>query len=92
MHRRIYPMTTTVPMPTGDTTAVPSTKPIHAPVSFVRDPEADLRRACAELLLAGSLLLSDVQRESSSWNSSSQAKASEDRFRKALEVGREALS
>lgn len=51
-----------------------------------------LRAAGAEALLAGALLLSDVQRESSGWNSSSQAKKSEERFRSALEVLREALS
>lgn len=51
-----------------------------------------LRSAAAEVLLSGSLLLSDVQRESSGWNAASQAKASEERFRKALEKVREALS
>jgi len=72
--------------------------PLHAvsqstnPHRLEMDIARDLRRACAEMLLAGSLLLSDVQRESAGWNSSSQAKQSEERFRKALETGREALS
>lgn len=51
-----------------------------------------LRAACAELTLAGALLLSDVSRQAAGWNEASQAKASEERMRKALEIGREALS
>lgn len=51
-----------------------------------------LKPAAAEILLAGALLLSDVQRENSGWNSASQAKASETRFRAALEQLREAMS
>lgn len=57
----------------------------------LRNPEAELRRACAEMLLAGSLLLADVSRAmDNKW--ADQVKATEERFRKALECGREALS
>ena len=57
---------------------------------YPRDPEAELRRACAEGLLAFSLLLSDVQREPN-WKEKV-TKDSEERARKALETMREALS
>lgn len=58
----------------------------------LRNPEAELRRACAEMLLAGSLLLADVSRAMGSYAWSEAMKATEERFRKALECGREALS
>jgi hypothetical protein len=51
---------------------------------------ASLRSAAAEALLAGALVLSDVQREKS-WNQDI-TKASEERFRKSLDLLREALS
>lgn len=57
-----------------------------------RDVASELRRACAEMLLAGSLLLADVQRALGQWDTSHAAKQTEERFRKALEAGREALS
>lgn len=85
-------MTTTIPMLVGDTSAVPSPQLIHAPASCVRDTEAELRRACAELLLAGSLLLSDVSRAMGSYDWKNAVAGTEERFRKALEGGREALS
>lgn len=72
--------------------SIPQTDCVGLPPIPLRNTEAELRRACAEMLLAGSMLLSDVSREAGGWNSSSQAKQSEERFRKALECGREALS
>ena len=72
--------------PTLGTFALPGASTFLAPMP---DP---LRKAAAEALLAGALLLSDVQRENSGWNAASQAKQSEERFRKALEAVREALA
>lgn len=86
---------TTIPDPryvVGDaptTAPPPATEPFMVPA---RDVNAELRRACAEMLLAGSLLLSDVQRSLQQWSENTQARQSEERFRKALEAGREALS
>jgi hypothetical protein len=51
-----------------------------------------LRSACAEAMLAGALLLSDVSRDSESWRSAPQVRQTEERFRKALEAMREALA
>lgn len=76
-------------VPNQDGCCVVGTSQILSPL---RNAEAELRRACAEMLLAGSLLLSDVTRSLSQWAENTQAKQSEERFRKALEVGREALS
>lgn len=62
----------------------------------LRDPPEqqirDLRRAAAEALLSGGLLLADVSRTMSTWNAEAAAKVSEERFRKAMEMLREALS
>ena len=55
-------------------------------------PQPSLRKAAAEALLAGGLLLSDAQRDSSNWQASAMAKNSEERFRKALEQLAEALA
>lgn len=55
-------------------------------------PRPDLRAACAELMLAGSLALADIARANPSWNSEGAARQSEERLRKALESAREALS
>lgn len=51
-----------------------------------------LRAASAEALLSGGLLLADVSRTMATWSADAPAKASEDRFRKAMEMLREALS
>lgn len=51
-----------------------------------------LRSACAEAMLSGALLLSDVSRDSESWRSAPQLRQTEERFRKALEAMREALA
>lgn len=48
-------------------------------------PQPSLRKAAAEAVLAGALLLSDAQRDSSNWQASAMAKSSEERFRKALD-------
>ena len=56
-------------------------------------PLTSLRAAAAEALLSGSLLLADVARQVQNYDpSTSQAKQSEERFRKALEALRESLS
>jgi hypothetical protein len=55
-------------------------------------PVAKLRAATAEALLAGGLLLADVSRTMTTWSADAPAKASEERFRKAMEMLREALS
>lgn len=51
-----------------------------------------LRAAAAEALLSGGLLLADVSRTMTTWSADAPAKASEERFRKAMEMLREALS
>lgn len=51
-----------------------------------------IRAAAAEALLAGGLLLADVSRTMATWSADAPAKASEERFRKAMEMLREALS
>lgn len=48
-------------------------------------PQPSLRKAASEAMLAGALLLSDAQRDSSNWQASAMAKSSEERFRKALD-------
>lgn len=48
-------------------------------------PQPSLRKAAAEAMLAGALLLSDAQRDSANWQQTCMARASEERFRKALE-------
>ena len=76
-------------------TAVPLPAELCAEIKqhcYPRDPEAELRRACAEGLLAGSLLLADVSRALGQWDAAHPAKQSEERLRKALETMREALS
>lgn len=74
-------------------TAPPSDCNVHV-ISTLhpRNVESELRRACAEMLLAGSLMLADVQRALGQWDAAHPVKQSEERFRKALEAGREALS
>lgn len=51
-----------------------------------------LRKAASEALLAGAFVLADVQRTMSTWSADAPAKASEERFRKALEQLAEALA
>lgn len=55
-------------------------------------PQPSLRKAACEALLAGGLLLSDVQRDSANWQQTCMARTSEERFRKALENLAEALA
>ncbi len=55
-------------------------------------PQPSLRKAAAEALLAGGLLLSDAQRDSANWQQTCMARTSEERFRKALEQLAEALA
>lgn len=76
-------------VPVGTSVTPISSVPLPIPA---RDPEAELRRACAEGLLAGSLLLADVSRALGQWDAAHPAKKSEERLRKALETMREALS
>lgn len=63
------------------------TEPTPVPV-----PQPSLRKAAAEALLAGGLLLSDAQRDSVNWQQTCMARSSEERFRKALEQLAEALA
>ena len=67
-----------------------ATIPVHA--TYIPTPPDPLRKAAAETLLAGALLLSDAQRDSPNWQQTCMARGSEERFRKALEQLREALS
>lgn len=54
--------------------------------------QPSLRSALSELSLASAFVLADVSRMVSNYDAStSQAKASEERLRKALEIAREAL-
>ena len=66
------------------------TMPTEPPT--VPAPQPSLRKAAAEALLAGALLLSDAQRDSVNWQQTCMARTSEERFRKALEQLAEALA
>ena len=71
-------------------TAYPGTFPDPIPTN--RDVHGELRRACAEGLLAGALLISDVSRAMGSYDWQKAVAGTEERFRKAMEAMREALS
>lgn len=83
-------MTDTAPMPTP-TDNLPRMIPVAKVAARMGISRQTLRAAAAEALLAGGLLLADVQRSTSSANYG-QIQPREERFLKAMEMLREALS
>lgn len=75
------------------TTIIPPTVPSYDGTFLpLRKGESELRAALSELMLASALALADIARANPTWNAEGTAKQSEERLRKALELGREALS